>query len=124
MSIYTASQLAQLHAAIDAKNAGNACEFSNDGGRTWYRVLDSHGSWYLAPDRLFRPKSESKSRPWHMREVPVGAVIIRKDSGAKHVIVSGGVEAIGYGLNSTGNFAWVLENFTMSDGSPCGVIES
>lgn len=94
-----------------------------------------HGQWSNSPSLYFTDPPEhyrrapaTRLRPWRMDEVPLGKKIRRKDGLSRCVLTSARRETMhcGMTIHSASGIPCdeLLERWTMSDGSPCGVEES
>lgn len=72
----------------------------------------------------YRIAQEPTYRPWKPEEVPVGAVVRHKDNSiVRHVIVACTNDIVWTGPSARYSLPNMLANWTMADGSPCGVKE-
>ncbi len=89
----------------------------DDVGEVFGDVIASH------PDR-YRIKPEPRVRPWTADEVPVGKVVRFKSEPTTRKIITmathDGFTVVG---GSTCRNQYLLDCYTMDDGSPCGVTE-
>ena len=63
-----------------------------------------------------------KLRPWSHEEIPVGNVIKTKDGNMVRMITGKSDGHVLFGLSAPSP-SYVMEHYTMDDGSPCGVLE-
>lgn len=85
---------------------------------------DSSMTFSAAP-KCYRVKPDPSPRPWTPEEVPVGAVIQRKGTKNRCLILAvldcKPPQAVTQ-LTGQAGLDYILANFTMPDGSPCGVV--
>jgi hypothetical protein len=75
-------------------------------------------------DLFILDESEPKWREWKPSEVPVGQIIVAKDATLKAIITLAGKESNTVGVGTViFSSDYILQTFTMLDGSPCGVKE-
>ena len=92
-----------------------------DGNRFIGLARDSDGYVFSVESSLIRKPRPKTYRPWTRDEVPVGKVVKHKESGIRYVISCAAYDK-SY-LPSTGweNNKCILNDYTLEDGSPCGV---
>jgi len=116
---------------MEAYERGEQIECRSLMGDVWslsFRALMGD-VWSLLPTPLwdwqgcdYRVKPEPKLRPWKPEEVPLGAVVIGKETGVKSLIVA----ALEQGVTLGAGFCYydkLLKYYVLEDGSPCGVSE-
>lgn len=121
-----AGKIAVMQAALDGEDIQVRCRTLPES--TWVDIRKpelSSWDWMTHDYRIApEPPKEPRYRPWKSSEVPVGAVVMDKGSGFKHLIVS---YRSGYVFVAGGQEAYLpdvmLQEYTMLDGSPCGVKE-
>lgn len=104
-------------------------------GATIQYMADGHWADFTSGDspafsehpNYYRIKPEQKYRPWKLNEVPLGRVVRHKLVLGRSQLVSclpndkdGSVYVAGLGTYSPFS---MLGDFTMDDGTPCGVLE-
>ena len=109
---------------IAAHRDGEAVQDRRRGFSTWRDHADGTEIHIDLVTNEYRIKPVLTVRPWTIAEVPVGAVVINKDSAnpSKSVIIQENgifVRVGARGENYT--TSELLACFTMLDGTPCGV---
>ena len=94
------------------------------------QCLMPNGSWSDAPDPVFRScfryriKPVTSYRPWKFEEIPVGKVVRPKTMKVSRHMITDANAHIVYMSVASRNTQQMLDDYTMDDGSPCGVLES
>ena len=78
---------------------------------------------FLCDPSLFRRKPKPTVVPWDRESCPVGAVVKYKETGNRFAILQANSGCVFLNQYSAVSFEGLLRNFTMDDGSPCGVVQ-
>ena len=118
----TPEQLRQTAAAIEAFNAGDAVEFQTIDG-DWIPIQIPPSSWYFIYDKGYRPAPKpAPPKPWDMNTCPtLPFEVLRKDKQVRTIVESATMSGLRLGGGFGASYNALLEEYTLSDGSPCGV---
>jgi len=115
-----------MSAFIDGKIV--QCKWRTDVEWRELSTIDPVWNW---TDFEYRIKAEPSYRPWRtVDEVPVGAIIRDKRSSNLRTMIGGvwtrkngesTVVKLMAGHTDPVTTPWLLENYTLDDGSPCGI---
>lgn len=115
----TPQQAKDLLPIITAFAEGKTIQFKGAGITKWKDKADLGFSY---PACHYRIKPSPTFRPWTADEVPLGAEVRHKKSGARSLISR--VEANGALVSGDSFYTFVtlLRDLTLADGSPCGKV--
>ena len=104
----------------EAHKAGKVIQYKSSSG-VWSDVTPS---WCVEPAR-YRIKPEPKCRPWRtVDEVPIGKIVVSKCGRMRSLVTSALNDSAGILIGPKNTHATIFfEDYTMEDGSPCGVLE-
>lgn len=69
----------------------------------------------------YRIKPKPTVIPWTRSSCPVGNTIIK--NGNRYLILSAGDDSASLPAYGIMSYKWIMDNFTMDDGSPCGTVQ-
>jgi hypothetical protein len=85
----------------------------------WEVVMCPTWNWY-AQDYRVKPE-KPLYRPWNLGEIPVGCTICFKQNPSSKVLISANTGGRVWCCGKANSAEGVLRNYTMPDGSPCGI---
>lgn len=119
----TSDELKAAAAVMLAAADGAQVEVKMKGGFAWRTLTQGEsmpGDWQRFDYRI---KPEPKYRPWTSKEVKAGTVIVDKRSGTEHLIMTKEIGTVTVAGRGGTGFQYLLDNYTLEDGSPCGTLE-
>ncbi len=116
----------QLDAFLDWKTGEGEVEYWDKYHQAWLPLRRDAESPILAMTLIRRKPEQPKCRPWKHDEVPVGAIVRSKVLPAirRSIVASSGTWALLGGMVEYDSFTMLLSEWTLEDGSPCGVRET
>ena len=89
-------------------------------GPNWF---DTCNADFSNPPHCYRRKPKPTVVPWDRESCPVGAVVRYKQTGNRSMLSSAGLSTAYIQSVGSISYLFILEQYTMDDGSACGVVQ-